>query len=247
MKQWDENETAGDSADELFARTQLLLGKAALKRLANARVAVAGAGGVGSFAIEALVRGGVGSLLLIDNDTVTVSNCNRQLHATTKTVGQYKTRLMAERARDINPSVVVETSEAFVLPDNCGEVLRGEFDFIVDAVDTVSAKIALVMTARERGIPLISVMGTGNKLDPSRFAVRDLFETSGCPLCRVMRRELRKREVDALPVVCSDELPIANHRPPGSISFVPPVAGMIAAGYVIRTLVQGCTDEAQGD
>lgn len=222
--------------ENLFDRTELLLGADAMTRLANARVAVFGVGGVGSFAVEALIRAGVGKLLLVDHDTVSPSNCNRQLHATTKTIGLQKTRLMAERAAAINPAILVETKELFVLPETVGEALPGEFDFIIDAVDTVSAKLALVEEAGRRGIPIISAMGTGNKLDPSRFRVGDIFETGVCPLCRVMRRELRKRGVASLTVVWSDEEPVANHRPPGSISFVPPVAGMLLGGYVARSV-----------
>lgn len=221
----------------LFSRSELLIGSEGLAVLGRARVAVAGVGGVGSYAAEALARGGIGRLFLVDHDTVSSSNCNRQLHATTKTIGRHKTLLMAERVREINPSAAVETREAFLLPDNCGEILAGDFDYIVDAVDNVSAKIALVLLARERGIPIISSMGTGNRMDPSRFAVKDLYGTKGCPLARVMRRELRRRGVGSLRVVCSDEPPAANHRPPGSMSFVPPVAGMILAGHVIRELL----------
>lgn len=220
----------------LFDRTELLLGKAAMERLADARVAVIGVGGVGSFAVEALVRAGIGKLLLVDNDTVSASNCNRQLHATTKTIGQLKTKLMAERAREINPSIQVETLELFVLPENIDEALPGQFDYIIDAIDTVSAKLALIARANAQQIPIISAMGTGNKLDATAFRVGDIMETAVCPLCRVMRRELRKREIPSLAVVWSDEEPLANHRPPGSISFVPPVAGMLLGGYVVKEL-----------
>lgn len=225
--------------DELFSRSLPLLGEDGLARLKQARVAVIGLGGVGSFVAEGLIRGGVGSLLLVDSDTVSASNRNRQLHATTKTVGQLKTVLMAERARDINPDIQVSTSEAFVLPENVAEVLAGNFDYVVDAVDTVAAKLAIAEEARRRSIPALSVMGTGNKLDPSAFQVADIYETSGCPLCRAVRRELRKRGVDALEVVYSREEPVTNARPPGSVSFVPPVAGFLAAGVVIKRIAFG--------
>jgi len=221
----------------IFSRAELIIGKDGIDRLSKARAAVAGVGGVGSFAAEALIRGGIGRLLLIDNDVVARSNLNRQLHATTKTIGQYKTHLMARRAREINPGISIETSEAFLLPENCAEILLGDFDFIIDAVDTVAAKLALIMEANRRGIPIISVMGTGNKRDPQRLRVDDIYSTQNCPLCRVMRRELRKRDVPSLRVVCSDEEPAARHNPPGSLSFVPPVAGMLAAGVVINELL----------
>lgn len=229
-----------------FCRTEMLLGVRALRALASSRVAVFGLGGVGSWAAEALARGAVGSLLLVDSDVVTPGNLNRQLHANHDTIARYKTQLMRARALAINPDAHIETDERFCLPDNVSDILRGRFDYVVDAVDTVAAKIALVLECRERGIPIISCMGTGNKLDPARFKVADLFETSMCPLCRVMRRELRARGVDRLRVVYSDEPPLrpvppadqpAGRRiPPGSVSFVPPVAGMIAAGQVIRDL-----------
>jgi tRNA A37 threonylcarbamoyladenosine dehydratase len=222
--------------DDIFSRSELLLGGDGLDKLARARVAVAGIGGVGSFAAEALIRAGVGGLLFIDHDVVSLSNCNRQLHATVKTVGMYKTLLMAERAREINPAVTVETREEFITPENCGELLSGGLDYIIDAVDNVTAKLAIITLARERGIPVISAMGAGNRLDPSRFRVTDIYSTSGCPLSRVMRRELRARGVEALDVVFSDEPPAASHRPPGSVSFVPPVSGMIAGGYVVRKI-----------
>lgn len=227
--------------NEWLSRSAPLLGAEALEKLAAARVAVAGIGGVGSFAVEALARGGVGRLLLIDHDRAAPSNINRQLHAAVSTVGQLKVELMARRVADINPHARVEAREAFLLPDNVTALLDGPLDYIIDAVDTVSAKLALVEEAQRRGVPIISCMGTGNKLDPTRFRVGDIYETSVCPLCRVMRRELRQRGTRALQVVYSTETPrtpppdpALRRQVPGSVSFVPPVAGMIAAGVVIR-------------
>lgn len=239
---------------EIFSRTGLLIGEAAVNRLGRARVAVFGVGGVGSFTVEALARAGVGRLLLVDDDVVAASNINRQLHATHETLGQYKTTLMADRVRAINPAAAVETREAFCLPENVADLLPGSFDYIVDAVDTVSAKLALVEEAAARGVPVISAMGAGNKLDPTRFEVADLFDTSVCPLCRVMRRELKKRGVPRLKVVYSreeprtplpDPSPTGAHqkrRTPGSISFVPSVAGLILAGEVVRDLIKDYID-----
>jgi Dinucleotide-utilizing enzymes involved in molybdopterin and thiamine biosynthesis family 1 len=223
-------------------RTELLLGADAIRILARSRVAVFGLGGVGSFAAEALVRAGVGQLLFVDHDVVSPSNLNRQLHATTAVVGQKKTLLMAARAKSIHPGIQIETSEVFCLPDNLAGVLQADFDYILDAIDTVSAKLALAELASARGIPLVSVMGTGNKLDPTRLTIGDIYETSVCPLCRVMRRELRRRAIASLRVVYSTEpprtpSPQAEGAPRvGSVSFVPPVAGMLAAGEIIRTL-----------
>jgi tRNA A37 threonylcarbamoyladenosine dehydratase len=236
---------------DFTSRTKLLLGEDGLAKLASARIAVFGVGGVGSYAVEALARAGVGRLYLVDNDTVAPSNINRQLHATANTIGQYKTKLMAERIAAINPDAVVETAEAFLLPDNVEELLPGEFDYILDAVDTVAAKLALAEIAYRRGIPIIAAMGAGNKLDPTRFEVADINETSVCPLCRVMRRELKKRGIPRLKVVYSKEpphipspedIPPEEGRvPPGSISFVPSVAGLIMAGAVVKGIVGAWT------
>lgn len=231
-----------------LSRTELLLGREGLRRLARARVVVAGIGGVGSFAAEALARSGVGHLTLIDDDVIAPSNVNRQIHATAGTLGQAKTSVMEARIRDINPEAGVKAVRAFLLPENIPEILAEPCDYIVDAVDTVSAKIALAVEAQRRGIPIISCMGAGNKLDPTRFAVADLYSTSVCPLCRVMRRALRGRGVDALEVVYSTEEPRAplfqpqedgphtKRQIPGSVAFVPSVAGLIAAGVVVRRI-----------
>lgn len=221
-----------------------------MRRLRDSCVMVFGVGGVGSHCIEALARSGVGTLALIDNDTVSLTNINRQSVAYHSTVGRFKTEVMAEKIRDIDPSLTVRTYETFVLPDNVAGILDAEpdVDYIVDAVDTVSAKIALAAEARQRGIKIISSMGTGNKLHAELFMIADLSETSVCPLSRVMRRELRKRGITHLKVLYSREEPVdtdgrmtgedtgMRRSVPGSISFVPPVAGLLIAGEVIRDL-----------
>lgn len=231
-----------------YTRTEMLLGKEGMLRLRQASVAVFGVGGVGSHCIEALARSGVGRLLLIDNDTVSLTNINRQSIAYHSTVGRYKTEVMKERIRDIDPETQVETWETFVLPDNLEQFFAGPVDYIVDAIDTVSTKIALAELACRRKIPLISSMGTGNKLHPELFEIADIFQTSVCPLCRVMRRELKNRGIPHLKVVYSREKPASvrnedevekreTGRPvPGSVSFVPPAAGLLMAGEVIREL-----------
>lgn len=233
-----------------FSRTELLIGAEAEERLRSASVMVFGVGGVGSHCIEALARCGVGKLTLIDNDRVSLTNINRQSIAYHSTVGRYKTEVMKERIRDICPDICVDTYEMFVLPDNIDALFRqtGKPDYIIDAIDTVSAKIALVELAQRENIPVISSMGTGNKLHPEMFRIADLAETRVCPLCRVMRKELKNRGILHLKVLYSEEKPVdtagratgedpgARRSVPGSISFVPPAAGLIIAGEVIRTL-----------
>lgn len=231
-----------------YSRAEMLLGKEGMLRLRRASVAVFGVGGVGSHCIEALARSGVGRLLLIDNDTVSLTNINRQSIAYHSTVGRYKTEVMKERIRDIDPETQVETWETFVLPDNLDQFFDEPVDYIVDAIDTVSTKIALAELACRRQIPLISSMGTGNKLHPELFEIADIYQTSVCPLCRVMRRELKSRGIPRLKVVYSREKPAViryegevekreTGRPvPGSVSFVPPAAGLLIAGEVIREL-----------
>ncbi|MBR2406562.1 MAG: tRNA threonylcarbamoyladenosine dehydratase [Clostridia bacterium] len=228
--------------EEALSRTALLLGEAAVKRLNNARVAVFGVGGVGGYVAEALARSGVGTLDLVDNDTVSVSNINRQIVALHSTVGRYKTEVMAERIRDIRPETVVHEFRVFFLPDNAAEFDFTVYDYVVDAVDTVSAKIAIAEQALAAGVPMISCMGTGNKLDPSKLVLTDLSQTSVCPLARVMRRELRARGIEHQPVLYSTE-PAQPHRGsdsdervPASTAFVPPVAGLMIAGEVVRAL-----------
>ena len=238
-----------------YARTELLIGEDGLKRLKDSSVMVFGVGGVGSHCIEALARSGVGRLILVDNDAVSVTNINRQSIAYHSTIGRMKTEVMRERIRDIDPAITVRTYETFVLPDNLADLLdqaekstEGKIDYIIDAIDTVSAKIALVEEALKRGIRLISSMGTGNKLHPELFEIADLADTIVCPLCRVMRRELKQRGIMHLKVLYSKEKPVdtcgrstgedsgARRSLPGSISFVPPVAGLLIAGEVIREL-----------
>ena len=231
---------------EQVTRTEGLLGRAAMKRLANARVAVFGIGGVGGYACEALARSGVGALDLVDSDRVAASNLNRQIIATHGTLGRLKAEVMRERIFQINPEAAVEIYPCFFLPENKEKFPFGEYDYIVDAVDTVAAKIALVLVAEERGIPIISSMGAGNKLDASAFRVADIYSTKVCPLARVMRRELKKRGIRKLKVVYSEEMPLApvgamdgeegRRSAPGSVAFVPSVVGLIMAGEVVKDL-----------
>ena len=234
---------------EEFSRTEMLLGEEAMERLQKARVAIFGIGGVGGYVCEALVRSGIGAFDLVDNDRVALSNLNRQIIATHATVGRYKTEVMKERMLDINPDVDVRVHECFFLPENAGDFPFSEYDYIVDAVDTVTAKIELILQAQKHGVPVISAMGAGNKLDPSRFRVADIYETSICPLARVMRRELKKRGVDHLKVVFSDEPPLTprpahekaqtsstRRSTPGSTAFTPSVCGLIIASEVVKDL-----------
>jgi len=254
--------------NDIFSRTELLLGPAALERLSRCKVAIFGIGGVGSYVAEALARSGVGSFILIDSDVVAASNINRQILALHSTVGRPKVEVMRDRILDINPQAKVETLQQFLLPDNTAQTLQPDWDYIVDAIDTVSAKIELAVQATALGVPLISSMGAGNKLDPTRFEVTDLYQTSVCPLSKVMRRELRKRGVTHLKVVYSPEEPLNSaasgsapldpmdvhklepaldgtlprapykRRIPGSVAFVPSVVGLIIAGEVVKDLIQ---------
>ena len=246
-----------------FSRTQLLLGGEAMEKLANSRVAVFGLGGVGGYTVEALARSGVGALDLIDDDRVCLTNINRQLLATRKTVGKYKVDAAAERVAEIHPRCQVRTYKTFYLPETAEQFDFSQYDYVVDAIDTVSGKIQLVLAAQAAGTPIISAMGAGNKLDPTAFRVSDIYKTSVCPLARVMRRELKKRGVRQLKVVWSDEKPLrpledlgiscrtncicppdtkrhcTDRRDiPGSVAFVPPVVGLILAGEVIKDLVK---------
>ncbi len=231
-----------------FSRTRMLLGQRGLEKLPASRVAVIGLGGVGSYVLEALVRGGVGAFELVDNDRVAPSNPNRQLIALHSTLGRLQTEAAAERARDINPGALLRCHTVFLTPQNIAELPLEDCDYIVDAIDTVSAKLALVLRARELGVPILSSMGTGNRLDPSALRLTDLAETANDPLARVMRKELRRRGVEHLKVLCSSELPHVEEpgeetkgeppRPvPGSVSFVP-AAGLLIAGEVIRSLCE---------
>ena len=246
-----------------FSRTELLFGKEAMDKLAGSKVAVFGIGGVGGYVCEALVRSGVGAFDLIDDDKVCLTNLNRQIVATRRTVGKYKTDVMRDRMLDINPNVEVEVHKCFFLPENADDFPWDSYDYVVDAVDTVTAKIALVMKCKEKNIPIISSMGAGNKLDGSQFKVADIYKTKVCPLAKVMRRELKKRGVKKLKVVYSEEIPTrpiedmaiscrnncicppgAEHKCterrdiPGSVAFVPSVAGLIIAGEVAKDLIR---------
>ena len=245
-----------------FSRTQLLLGKDNMNRLAEAKVAIFGIGGVGGYVAEALARSGVGSFVLVDDDKVCLTNLNRQIIATRKTVGKYKAEVMRDRILEINPDAEVEVRKCFYLPENADEFDFNEYSYVVDAVDTVTAKLEIIMRAKECGVPVISSMGAGNKLDPTKFQVADIYKTSMCPLAKVMRRELKKRGVKKLKVVYSTEKPTrplddmsvscrtncicppgAAHKCterrdiPGSVAFVPSVAGLIIAGEVVKDLI----------
>ncbi len=222
---------------EALSRTELLIGREGIMRLKRARVAVFGLGGVGSFVTEALTRSGIGHLDLIDNDTVALSNLNRQIIATRETIGKKKTEVMKERVLSVFSDTNVTTHDVFYLPETADAFDFSQYDYVVDAIDTVSGKIALIMQAAQAKIPIISSMGAGNKLDPTAFEVDDLFKTSVCPLAKVMRRELKSRGIRHMKVVYSKEEAIKNGtRVPGSIAFVPSVAGLIIAGEVIKDL-----------
>lgn len=226
-----------DMAEQL-SRTELLIGKDALDKLQNATVAVFGVGGVGGYVVEAMARSGVGSFELIDNDTVSLSNLNRQIIATRDTIGRDKVEVMKERIHSINPEAKVTMRKCFYLPEVAEEFDFSKYSYVVDAVDTVTAKIDIIMRSKAAGVPVISSMGAGNKLDPTKFQVADIYATSGCPLAKVMRRELRKREVEALKVVYSTEEAIqTGQRVPGSVAFVPSVAGLIVASEVVKDLI----------
>lgn len=247
-----------------FSRTELLIGKDALQKLAKSKVAVFGVGGVGSFVVEGLARSGVGKFVLVDDDCVCRTNINRQLPATTKTVGKPKVEVMKARILEINPRAEVTAFQQFYLPDTADELISQDYNYIVDAIDTVTGKISLVLKAKENNIPIISSMGAGNKLDPTKFEVADIFSTSVCPLAKVMRQELRKRGVASLKVVYSKEEPLkpietdatncntgcicpsgttrkctSRRQIPGSIAFVPSVAGLIIAGEVVKDIAFG--------
>ena len=229
---------------EQFSRTELLIGKDGMGKLKNSKVAIFGIGGVGSYVVEALARAGVGNFVLVDNDEVALSNLNRQIIATTKTIGMPKVEVAKERILEINPEAVIETYQEFFMPETEG-IIDESVTYIVDAIDTVTAKIELVLRANKLNIPIISSMGTGNKLDATRFEVTDIYKTSVCPLAKVMRKELKQRGIKKLKVVYSKEEPIKLEKDetikkqvPASISFVPSVAGLIIAGEVVKDIVK---------
>ena len=237
-----------------FSRTQFLLGSDAMEKLKSARVAVFGLGGVGGYVAEALVRSGVGALDLVDHDTISLTNINRQILATRDTVGMDKAEAAMKRVKAINPDCDVRAIKTFYLPETAHQFDFTQYDYVVDAIDTVTGKLMLVQAAKDAGVPIISSMGTGNKLDPTAFRVADIHETSVCPLARIIRKECRKRGIDKLKVVYSTEDPIKTQLPPddpawaelpegrnalpGSVCFVPAVAGMIIAGEVIKDLIK---------
>jgi len=231
--------------DPVFSRTERLLGQPALAKLRDSHVAVFGIGGVGSFTAEALARAGVGHLTLIDADKVCASNINRQLVALHSTVGRLKTDVMAERIRDINPEAEVTTHPVFYSRETADAIDLRAFGHIADAIDTVDAKVELIVRARQAGVPVISCMGAGNKLDPARFEVATLAKTSVCPLCKVMRRRLKGHGIEDVRVVYSREVPQRLH-PPGSVSFVPSAAGLVLAGEIIRALTGGISNIQHG-
>lgn len=235
-----------------FSRTELLLGKEVMEKIYNSKIAVFGAGGVGSYAIEALARTGVGSFIIVDNDIISLSNINRQLIATMKTLGKPKAEVIKERLIDINPNVSVITYETFFLPENAYSINLDNCDYIVDAIDTITAKLQLAIIAKEKNIPIIASLGTGNKVDPTKLEIDDISNTSICPLAKVMRKELKRKGIEKLKVVYSKEMPIKvnaineenfsnkeislKRSIPGSVSFVPSVAGLIIAGEVIKDI-----------
>ncbi len=232
---------------QMFSRTELLLGEKAMDKLYKSKVAVFGAGGVGSYVIEALVRAGIQNFIIVDNDVVSLSNINRQLIATTKTVGRLKIEVVKERLLEINPNVSVETYQTFFLPENADSIDFSNCNYIVDAIDTITGKLQLALTAKSKNIKIISSLGTGNKFDPTKFEIDDIYNTSICPLAKVMRKELKRKGIKNLKVVYSKETPIkvnpiteencTKRAIPGSISFVPSVAGLIIAGEVIKDIV----------
>ena len=250
------------TAQHSLSRTELLIGKDGLEKLKNSKVMVFGVGGVGSYTIEALARAGIGELIIVDDDTVCLTNLNRQVHATYKTISQPKVEVMKERILSINRSCNVITHQVFVTQENLASIIPNDIDYVVDAIDTVSAKLGLAEYCYNNNIRIMSSMGTGNKLDPTQFKVTDIFKTKVCPLAKVMRSELRKRGIEKLKVVYSEEVPIkpdyddvvtcktgcvctggtkkcaVKRQIPGSISFVPPVAGMIIGGEVIKDILE---------
>lgn len=232
-----------------FLRTELLIGKEGIEKLQNSKVAIFGIGGVGSYVVEALARAGIGKFILVDKDEVDETNINRQIIATTKTVGRAKVEVAKKRILEINPEASVEIYQEFFMPETQG-ILEETVDYIVDAIDTVTAKIELVVRANKLKLPIISCMGTGNKLDPTKFKIEDIYKTTVCPLAKVMRKELRERGIKKLKVLYSKEEPIklnnsidknSKRQIPGSISFVPSVAGLIIAGEVIKDIIKSTT------
>ena len=232
--------------ENIYSRTEKLIGKENLDKLKKSKIAVFGIGGVGSFVVEGLARAGIGKLILVDKDEISISNINRQIHATYETIGKDKVEVMKQRILSINPEIEVKAWKEFFMPECNLPIIEEDVDYIVDAIDTVSAKIALIELAKKMNIPIISAMGTGNKLDPTKFEIIDIYKTTICPLAKVMRKELRKMGIDKLKVIYSKEEPIKLEESekengkviPGSISFVPSVAGLMIAGEVIKDIIK---------
>ena len=226
-----------------FSRTELIIGKDGIEKLNKSKVAIFGLGGVGSFVTEGLVRAGIGNFILVDKDVYELTNLNRQLYATKKTIGKPKVEVAKERILDINPKASIETLQEFFMPDT-KDFFDDSINYIIDCIDTVTAKIELVVRAKNKNIPIISCMGTGNKLDPTKFEIDDIYNTSICPLAKVMRKELKARNIDSLKVLYSKEEPIKQNKQidgklvPGSISFVPSVAGLIISGEVVKDIIR---------
>ena len=233
--------------EDKFSRTEMLIGNDGMEKLNTSKVAIFGLGGVGSFVCEGLARSGVGNFILVDYDKIDESNINRQIIATTKTIGKYKVEVMKERILDINPTANVETYREFYLADSKTDIITQDLSYAVDCVDTIMAKIAIICKCKEIDVPVISSMGTGNKLNPTMFEIADIYETTVCPLARIMKKDLRKRNIEELKVLYSRENPINTNNHPinenekfkvkGSVSFVPSVAGLIIAGEVIKDIV----------
>lgn len=225
-----------------FIRSEILLGKAAMEKLKKSKVIIFGVGGVGSYVCEAIARSGVGAITVVDNDVVSQSNINRQLIALHSHLGRAKVDVVKERIEDINPKCSVTVYNMFYLPETAEEIDFSEYDYIIDAVDTVTAKLEIICRAKKAGVPVISCMGTGNKLEPSMLSITDIYKTKVCPLARVMRRELKERGIKSLTVMYSEEKPLVpmsdNPRIPGSVSFVPSVAGLMIGGYVVKELIK---------
>ena len=224
---------------EQFERTSLLVGEEAISKLNNSKVLIFGVGGVGGYVAEALARTGVGSITIVDKDTVSESNINRQIIALHSTVGRDKVDVLKERMLDINPDIQVDAKKCFFLPDNAHEFDFAQYDYIVDAVDTVTAKLQIIVQAKEASVPVISAMGAGNKVHPEMFEIADIYKTEMCPLAKVMRRELKNRGIKKLKVVYSKEKPVYKGDVPGSIAFSPSVAGLLMASEVVRDLCEG--------
>lgn len=224
--------------EDMYSRTASLLGEANVKKLKSSKIAVFGLGGVGSYAAEALVRAGIGALLLIDGDIISPSNINRQLYALNSTVGQDKAAAAKQRCLDINPSCITDARKLTVTPENIDTLPIDECDYVIDAIDDVKAKLALILRCKTLGVPIISSMGTGNKLDPTKLVITDIYKTSVCPLARVMRRDLRKAGIEELKVLYSEEPPTVSCHPPASISFVPSSAGLLLASEAVKELCE---------